>query len=170
LFSLNSSPTNSSGVRQNPTNLSYESLLTYPPAYQQAKKDYQATAKVPIGSKYTQEDLDRGFVVSGLWSWSRHPNFAAEQAIWLALYQWGCNSTSVFVNWTFAGAFSYLLLFQGSTWFSEKITGGKYPEYKDYQRLVGRFVPKVLPKGSTADPVSEQLQKKNETNGKKKKK
>jgi steroid 5-alpha reductase family enzyme len=45
--------------------------------FQQAKKEYLKTAKVPPG--FEQEDLDRGFVVTGLWSWSRHPNFAAEQ-------------------------------------------------------------------------------------------
>jgi len=138
-------------------------------SYQQAKKEYQATAKVPTGSRYSQEDLDRGFVVSGLWSWSRHPNFAAEQAIWLGLYQWACTSTNTFMNWTFAGAFSYLLLFQGSTWFSEKISAGKYPEYKHYQKMVGRFLPEKLPNGS--EPVPEKLvkEKKKDSNGKKRK-
>jgi steroid 5-alpha reductase family enzyme len=75
----------------------------------------------------------------------------------------------VFVNWTFAGAFSYLLLFQGSTWFSEKISAGKYPEYKDYQRLVGKFVPKVLPTGTKGDSVPEKLVTIKTAGGKKKK-
>ncbi|KAI9050076.1 hypothetical protein LZ554_006220 [Drepanopeziza brunnea f. sp. 'monogermtubi'] len=61
--------------------------------YQQAKKEYLKTAKVP--RSYHQEDLDRGFVVTGLWSWSRHPNFAAEQTIWVVLYQWGCWTSDV---------------------------------------------------------------------------
>ena len=33
------------------------------------------------------------------------------------------------------------MLFQGSTWLTELITSGKYPEYRDYQRSVGMFVP-----------------------------
>ena len=49
--------------------------------FQTAKKEYQKTAKVP--PKFDQEDLDRGFVVTGLWSWSRHPNFAAEQGTYI---------------------------------------------------------------------------------------
>jgi steroid 5-alpha reductase family enzyme len=110
--------------------------------YQNAKKEYQKTAKVP--HKFDQEDLDRGFVVTGLWSWSRHPNFAAEQAIWVVLYQWGCWSSNVLFNWTFAGAISYLILFQASTWFTELITAGKYPEYKEYQQRVGRFLPRLI--------------------------
>jgi steroid 5-alpha reductase family enzyme len=109
--------------------------------FQQAKKSYQRTAKVPY--KFEQEDLDRGFVVSGLWSWSRHPNFAAEQAVWVVLYQWGCWTSNVLYSWTLVGAISYLFLFQGSTWFTELITAGKYPDYKEYQQRVGKFVPKL---------------------------
>lgn len=107
--------------------------------YQHAKKQYKATAKVPVG--FAQEDLDRGFVVSGLWTWCRHPNFACEQAIWLVLYQWSNIITDSLYNWTVAGVIGYLLIFQGSTWLTEMITAGKYPEYKEYQRRVNRFLP-----------------------------
>jgi hypothetical protein len=41
------------------------------------------------------------------------------------------------------GAISYLILFQASTWFTELITAGKYPDYKEYQQRVGKFLPKV---------------------------
>lgn len=71
------------------------------------------------------------------------------------------------MNWTFVGAFSYLLLFQGSTLFSEKISAGKYPEYKDYQRLVGKFLPKMLPAGTKGDSVPEKLVTMKATEGKK---
>ncbi|PSK42468.1 hypothetical protein B9Z65_4382 [Elsinoe australis] len=109
--------------------------------YQGAKKDYQKTAKAPDG--YTARELDRGFITRGLWLYSRHPNFAAEQAIWVVMYQWGCFDTSSLVNWTFAGAFTYLLIFQGSTPITERISSGKYPEYKEYQARVGRFIPSL---------------------------
>ncbi|GAA6033137.1 hypothetical protein JCM8097_002963 [Rhodosporidiobolus ruineniae] len=33
-----------------------------------------------------QKAIERGFVAEGLWSWSRHPNFAAEQTTWYLLY------------------------------------------------------------------------------------
>ncbi|KAF2802961.1 DUF1295-domain-containing protein [Mytilinidion resinicola] len=107
--------------------------------FQQAKKKYQNTAKP--ASNYTREALDRGFVTSGLWAYSRHPNFAAEQAFWVALYQWGCFQTEVFANWTFVGAIGYLVLFQASTWFTERITAKKYSDYKIYQKSVGKFLP-----------------------------
>jgi steroid 5-alpha reductase family enzyme len=34
--------------------------------------------------RWTEEDAKRGFVVRGLWAWSRHPNFAAEQTFWVS--------------------------------------------------------------------------------------
>jgi steroid 5-alpha reductase family enzyme len=34
-----------------------------------------------------------------------------------------------------------LILFQGSSNFSEEISASKYPEYKDYQARVPRFIP-----------------------------
>ncbi|KAI9717734.1 MAG: hypothetical protein M1812_004463 [Candelaria pacifica] len=109
--------------------------------FQNAKKDYQKTAKVP--SKFQQEDLDRGFLVTGLWSWSRHPNFAAEQTTWVLLYQWACYTTDTFYNWTIIGSICYLILFQASTWFTELVTAKKYPEYAEYQQRVGKFLPRL---------------------------
>ena len=110
--------------------------------YQSAKKEYQQTAKVP--TKFEQTDLDRGFLTKGLWAYSRHPNFAAEQTFWVALYQWSCLVTGSLWNWTAIGAVGYLILFQASTWFTELVTAKKYPDYKLYQTTVGKFYPKRL--------------------------
>lgn len=46
-------------------------------------------------------------------------------------------------NWTLIGAMSYLILFQASTWFTELITSSKYPEYKEYQSRVSKFIPSL---------------------------
>lgn len=83
------------------------------------------------------------FNASGLWAWSRHPNFAAEQAFWVCLYQWCCLESRSYLNWTGAGAFSYLILFQASTWLTELLSAGKYPDYKVYQQRVSKFLPKA---------------------------
>ncbi|PHH80206.1 hypothetical protein CDD82_1919 [Ophiocordyceps australis] len=107
--------------------------------YQTAKSQYNKDAKLPKG--FRQTDLDRGFITSGLWAYSRHPNFFAEQSFWFMLYQWSCFATKSTYNWTFVGAASLILLFQGSTWLTETITAAKYPEYSEYQRQVGMFSP-----------------------------
>ena len=116
--------------------------------YHEAKKEYKKTAKVPQG--FHQEDLERGFNTTGLFAYSRHPNFAAEQAVWVSLYGWSCWVTQTYYNWSAIGPIAYLILFQASTWFTELISAKKYPEYKEYQQRVGMFLPK-LPGGPPGD-------------------
>lgn len=113
--------------------------------FQTAKEEYRNQARIPEQYKdqYTPEDLERGFVVSGLWSWSRHPNFVCEQAFWLAMYLWSCYRTEAYLQWTGLGVLGYLLIFQGSTRLTESISAGKYPEYSEYQARVGRFIPRL---------------------------
>lgn len=114
--------------------------------FHQAKSHYRDTARVPHG--YKRADLDRGFLTRGLWAYSRHPNFTAEQTVWVTLYVWSCLATGTWYNWTGIGAASYLFLFQSSTWLTELLSSQKYPDYKLYQRDVGKFLP--LP-GATAN-------------------
>ncbi|RVX73186.1 hypothetical protein B0A52_02313 [Exophiala mesophila] len=118
--------------------------------FHKAKAEYQKTAKVP--TDYSRAELDRGFLSSGLWAYSRHPNFTAEQGVWVALYIWSCVASQTLYNWTGVGAFSYLCLFQGSTWLTELLSSQKYPDYKVYQRHVGKFLP--IPGMSAKFPTS----------------
>lgn len=140
--------------------------------YHAAKSAYNSTAKVPQG--WTRAQLDRGFNTTGLWRYSRHPNFAAEQTIWVLLYLWGCiGAGGVWFNWTVAGAIGYLSVFAGSTPITEWISQGKYPEYKIYKERVGRFFPKIFGKGwnekemETLGPKVAEEVKRNKGKGKK---
>lgn len=88
----------------------------------------------------------KGFTHTGLWKHMRHPNYMAEQAIWICFYLLSASATQQWINWTMSGCILLLLLFQGSSDFSESISYDKYPEYKNYQRDTGRFLPiKVKP-------------------------
>lgn len=113
--------------------------------FQTAKHEYQKNARIPEAYKdqFSAEDLERGFVVSGLWSWSRHPNFVAEQAVWLTMYALCAYRTETYVSWLGLGVLGYLAIFQGSTRLTESISAGKYPEYIEYQARVGRFLPRL---------------------------
>lgn len=113
--------------------------------FQSAKHEYQTNARIPepFKDQYTPEDLERGFVVSGLWSWSRHPNFVAEQAVWLTMYLWAAYHTETYASWIGLGVVGYLAIFQGSTRLTESISAEKYPEYSEYQARVGRFIPRL---------------------------
>lgn len=112
--------------------------------FQIAKKEYLREARVPDEYKpaYSADDLNRGFVVNGLWSLCRHPNFAAEQAFWITIHQWCCLKSRTWFNWAGVGAIFYVALFQASTSLTEKLSAQKYPEYKDYQECVGKFIPR----------------------------
>jgi len=113
-----------------------------------AKKEYHDSSKIREG--YGKADLDRGFITSGLWAYSRHPNFAAEQSIWFILYQWSCFVSKTLYSSLATGPVFLVMLFQGSTWLTELITAGKYPEYRQYQRKVGMFVPTTTTPYKTA--------------------
>jgi steroid 5-alpha reductase family enzyme len=95
--------------------------------------------------KNTGEDLGEyadGFIQTGLWSKMRHPNYFAEQAIWVVFYLFSVAATGEWINWTIAGSVLLIILFKGSSDFSEEISAKKYPKYADYQKRVGRFLPK----------------------------
>ncbi|KAK7208403.1 hypothetical protein BZA70DRAFT_254568 [Myxozyma melibiosi] len=107
--------------------------------FQKAKAEFKASGKVSQG--YTKPQLERGFCTTGLFGFSRHPNFLAEQMFWVLPYLWNVHMTGKYINWTIFGAVGYVLLFQASTFFTEYISTGKYPQYAEYQRTVGRFLP-----------------------------
>lgn len=109
--------------------------------FHQAKTRYLKSAKVPTNSGYSAEELDRGFNTSGLWAYSRHPNFVSEQLVWWSFYLWSSVQAAKPLNWTIIGPIIYSLIFLGSTPITEYITSGKYPEYKEYQQQVSMFFP-----------------------------
>lgn len=84
---------------------------------------------------------EKGFTHTGLWAFMRHPNYAAEQTVWILIYGFSVIATGVWINWTIAGCLLLVVLFKGSSDFSEKISEEKYPAYKEYQKRVPRFVP-----------------------------
>ena len=84
---------------------------------------------------------NKGFNTLGLWSRSRHPNYFAEQAIWVAFYVFSIGAGMGIINWSVIGALLLVVLFQGSSSLAEEISGGKYPEYDAYCKSVPRFFP-----------------------------
>jgi steroid 5-alpha reductase family enzyme len=87
------------------------------------------------------EKIKTGFLHTGLWKWVRHPNYAAEQAIWIILYFFSAIASGHWINWSVIGAILLILLFWGSSNFSESISSTKYPDYANYRKQVPRFIP-----------------------------
>ncbi len=103
--------------------------------YQEKKKRLKASG-VPVPEKYS-----KGFLDSGLWGLVRHPNYTSEQAVWLVFYFFSVSATGLWINWSLTGVILLILLFYGSSNFSESISESKYPAYSVYKEKVPRFVP-----------------------------
>uniref|UniRef100_A0A7S0TCI9 Steroid 5-alpha reductase C-terminal domain-containing protein n=1 Tax=Pseudo-nitzschia delicatissima TaxID=44447 RepID=A0A7S0TCI9_9STRA len=93
----------------------------------------------------------QGFKTSGLFSIVRKPNYACEQALWvsfglfsLSTFQSSIARQSNIFNWSHVGWVLYVLLFQGSGPFTEKITLTKYPLYAEYMKETPLFFPNIL--------------------------
>ena len=92
-----------------------------------------------------------GFLTTGLFRVSRHPNFFFEQAQWWVFYGFAIAATGVWLHWTIAGAVLLTLLFIGSTVFTESISRAKYPDYDDYRARTSAVVP-WFPRSRVASP------------------
>jgi steroid 5-alpha reductase family enzyme len=82
-----------------------------------------------------------GFLKEGLWHYVRHPNYASEQAIWISFYFFGVAASGNWFNWTFTGPILLVLLFLGSTEFTERISINKYHDYIAYKKNVPKYLP-----------------------------
>jgi len=100
----------------------------------------QKQHKIPVDDKF-KNSLAVGFMIDGLWKYVRHPNFISEQLIWVSFYFFSVAASGIWINWTLAGPVLLILLFIGSSGFTESISLKKYPEYLEYQRNVPRFFP-----------------------------
>lgn len=81
------------------------------------------------------------FLRTGLFRYSRHPNFFFEQAQWWLVFGFGASAAGSPLQWTVLGAVLLTLLFVGSTRFTESISRSRYPEYADYQAATSAVVP-----------------------------
>lgn len=107
----------------------------------QQQYDFQTEKHRRINAGEELGEYKSGFIAKGLWGIVRHPNYAMEQSIWLIFYGFSVVSTGEWINWSMPGCLLLLVLFKGSSDFSEEISAQKYPEYKEYQKQVPRFIP-----------------------------
>mmetsp|Transcript_12597 Transcript_12597/g.24428 ORF Transcript_12597/g.24428 Transcript_12597/m.24428 type:complete len:331 (+) Transcript_12597:138-1130(+) len=114
--------------------------------YQQVKEEY----KHHPGRK--PQNIRDGFFHSKLFWFCRHPNYAAEQMIWITMYLISVNvrmthpykpssGPDLWIHWSMLGAVLLVLLFTPSAMFSESISKGKYSNYAEYQKTTWMFFP-----------------------------
>ncbi|KAJ2837561.1 hypothetical protein FBU31_001115 [Coemansia sp. 'formosensis'] len=87
-------------------------------------------------------EVEAGFVYSGLWRYSRHPNAFCEQAFWttMVLFTTDCTWMPA-AHMLLAGPIWLIALMWASVGLTESITLSKYPLYRAYQMKTSRLVP-----------------------------
>ena len=86
----------------------------------------------------------KGFIDTGLWSYSRHPNYFGELGMWWSYYLLGVAASGEWVNWSITGSIFLNLLFLppgASLDLTEMLSSRKYAAYPEYQARVSRFFP-----------------------------
>eukprot|EP01068_Selenidium_serpulae_P008271 Selendium_serpulae@DN4941_c0_g1_i2.p1 len=91
--------------------------------------------------RLAEANVAKGFIDTGLWSVSRHPNYFAEQAMWVTFYCFSVVSSGKLFNWSLLGLIPLLTLFRGSIEITENLTASKYRGYNQYQKNVPMLVP-----------------------------
>ncbi|KAJ8600154.1 hypothetical protein CTAYLR_010758 [Chrysophaeum taylorii] len=82
------------------------------------------------------------FVRTGLWQFSRHPNYFCEVCLWWVFYAF-----TKTLNWSILGPVYLTVLFVApgaSLDLTEAISLGKYPEYAEHKKKVPKFLPITL--------------------------
>lgn len=115
-----------------------ETIADYQMMAYQNEKYRRINAKLPLG------EYSRGFIETGLWAYSRHPNYFGELGMWWAYYLFGVAASGAWINWTLVGPVFLNLLFlppMASLDLTEALSSRKYAAYPEYQARVSRFIP-----------------------------
>ena len=123
-------------------------FILYETAADEQQMAFHTTKKKLLEGGKTLDEIpapfNKGFNTCGLWARSRHPNYFAEQAIWICLYLFTLGTEVVtygIFNWSMAGCLVLVLLFLGSSAFGEGVSNSKYPEFKYYLATVSKYLP-----------------------------
>lgn len=82
------------------------------------------------------------FIRSGLWAWSRHPNYFGELSFWWGLMLFGLAAAPDQWWWIVPGALAMTAMFQfASIPFMDQRSVERRPAYRDYMARVSALVP-----------------------------
>lgn len=119
--------------------LVYETIADH----QQMKFQTKKWDMIKSGMKLEElpEPYNLGFNTTGLWNYSRHPNYIGEQLIWIGVYLFVLGARIAFFDITIIACILLICVFIGSSRLAENISSSKYPLYKDYQKKVFKYLP-----------------------------
>lgn len=108
------------------------------------KRSRQGEDTLDIQSR--KGEIEAGFVYTGLWRYSRHPNVFSEQVFWILMAVFSGVATKgqqTEAGWLVVAAGPVMLasLLWASVQLAESISLSKYPLYRAYQLRTSRLVP-----------------------------
>ncbi|CAG8459854.1 8380_t:CDS:2 [Funneliformis mosseae] len=117
--------------------------------FQSEKRKLIANANKNLLKETTifEGDYSLGFLIHGLFRYSRHPNYFCEMGVWWSYYLFSVaavpssSKLQWILNWTIVGTLSLTILFQITTHLTEIITKNKYPMYESYRKNTSRLIP-----------------------------
>ena len=102
--------------------------------YWEAVGDYQL-------DKFLANPSNKGKILqSGLWHYSRHPNYFGEATMWWGVWLIACGTNFGFITVISPILLTFLLLFVSGVPMTEKLLEGN-PEFKEYKRRTSAFIP-----------------------------
>ncbi len=104
-------------------------------------QNYKHSLSEKERASHSSPSIRDGFIRTGLWKYSRHPNYFAEQMMWFIIYCFSIVSSGHVFNYSLTGIVLLILLFQGSMAFGESITKSKYPKYNEYIATTSQCIP-----------------------------
>ena len=91
---------------------------------------------------YNYKKNNKGIIETGLWKYSRHPNYHGEILFWWGIYFYGVSIENVF-NWIFAPiAMTIMFIYVSIPWIENKIIKTR-PKYVDYKARVVVLSPEL---------------------------
>lgn len=117
-------------------------FLTVETVADQQQWDFQSTKhSMFLDGEELTGHYKQGFLTTGLWKYSRHPNFFGEMCLWWSFYLFSVSTAGQWLNWPLMGPVCLVMVFHGSTNLTESISLRKYPAYSQYQQTTSRWVP-----------------------------
>ena len=87
------------------------------------------------------EQIAQPFMATGLFRYSRHPNYAAELGQWAVFYLFAVAATGQWLHWSGLGFIALLAVFLGSIRVTESVSADKYAGYGEYQSSTPMLLP-----------------------------
>ncbi len=87
------------------------------------------------------ESVEKGFLTTGLFQYSRHPNYFCELTMWWSFYWFAIAASGNVLVWTALGFILLTAEFFGSLRLTERLSLSKYPDYATYQAQAPRMIP-----------------------------